>query len=173
MKAVRIIVLVISVLMLLAGLWIYGIIGIVVAIILFRTGKGKDRFQQIDLPTDSEFIKTYTFDPTGSIHNCRFPDSKMTRQSIIRRTKIGDRIELRKYEWQGEPAVAFINTRFGRDVGVASVDRDLDNILTFMDDYLIYATVVDVYDFVYEDETYKGLNIELKLYSKTPKTNLE
>lgn len=87
----------------------------------------------------NRFVKDFTFEPTGIMHQCDY--SVGSRQDAIMKSKEGDPISIKEYEWKGEPALAFINDRTGKDLGVASAKDDLPAILKLMEDYEIHGEI--------------------------------
>ena len=65
-----------------------------------------------------ETRKNFSFKAAGFRFECKFPSKgwQQTRQDILIRSKVGDAINLRQYEWEGEPAFALISDRWRADV---------------------------------------------------------
>lgn len=111
-------------------------------------------------------VQTYTFQLTGPLHNCRFPDSRLSRQQTISKSRIGDAVVLTKYEWEGEDAVAIINRRLGYDIGVVPADR-VDAVVNLMNSYDVFGEIVNIDTFEYKGATKKHCEVTLKCYSKS------
>lgn len=110
--------------------------------------------------------KTYTLEPTGSLHACIYPNAKRNRQETIAESRPGDSVTVRKYEWNGEDAVMFINDRTGYDIGVAQKGKDLSSMLVYLKGYDVIGKIINTHDFIYKGNTYKGCRIEISCYEK-------
>lgn len=110
--------------------------------------------------------KTYTFEPTGVRFECKFPSGRTKRQYAISRSRVSDPLELRFYEWEGEPAIMVINKRVGNDIGVARADKDLPKLQELLDRYDYRAMIEDFTQFEYDGETYSSAVVKVYLYDR-------
>lgn len=156
---------------LLEGSFISAIVALFFALLLLRTyialiSARKQLPKKTLIDKSVPPVQTYTFQPTGPLHNCRFPDSHLSRQETISRSRRGDVVLLTKYEWEGEDAVAVINRRLGYDVGVVPADQ-VGVVVNLMDSYDVSGEIVNIDTFEYRGETKKHCDVTLKCYSKS------
>ena len=122
---------------------------------------------QTSAPVESPPDGTFTFEPTGTRFECKFPGKIIAdRQVALKRSKIGDPISLRIYEWQGNPAIAIMNDRLGVDIAVARSETQRDKLLKIINENYTTANIVRMTNFDYEGENYLNCEIELKYYKK-------
>lgn len=113
---------------------------------------------------EKRFVKTYTFEPTGILHDCKF--TAKSRQYAIIHSRVGNPVSLRVVEWQGEPAIAIINDKLGYDIGMAKATKDLPRLLDAYKKYDIEGTIQNIHTFEYKGEEYLGVEVMLKFYEK-------
>jgi hypothetical protein len=122
---------------------------------------------QMSVPAYGPPDGSFTFEPTGTRFECKFPGKIISdRQVALKRSKVGDPISLRIYEWQGNPAIAIMNDRLGVDIAVARSETQRDKLLKIISENNIAANIIRMTDFNYEDENYLNCEIELKYYKK-------
>ena len=116
---------------------------------------------------DAPPVGTFTFEPTGSRFDCKFPKGLLqSRQGVLNRSKVGDPISFQVYEWNGERAVAVMNDRLGVDLGVVKkgpqLRKVLDNLLT----YDAHGKILKFTYFEVKNEEYKGCEIQMEFYER-------
>lgn len=103
--------------------------------------------------------KTFSFRLAGVVFPCKYK-SYTDRQEIIALTEIGEPLELKRYEWEGEPALAVMNPRLGADLGVVPA-RNVDRVLKLMEQYPLEIYVEENTEFDYKGEDYTGCDIRI------------
>lgn len=122
------------------------------------------RDEAAKLAKQERLVKTYSFEPTGTTHDCRF--GKMSRQSALNLSKEGDCLSLKLYEWQGDPALAIMNDRINCDIGVAAKGKDLTNLLMLFQEYDSEGEILKFDKFEYRDNIYHGVDVMFSFYKK-------
>lgn len=112
-------------------------------------------------------VGTFTFEPTGTRFECCFPTKGYAaRQRVLMKSKVGDPVQLRVYEWEGKPAIAVVNARIGADLGVAKKTQSskLNNLLN---DYTVTGAITKFTDFDLKGENYLSCEVKLEYFEKT------
>jgi len=147
------------------------ILGLIVWFLFFRK-KDQDRGPRLSAKYTGEpedmgpVAKTYSFEPTGVTHECKYPNARTSRQASIYRSRKGDPVELRVYEWQGKPAVAVINQRTGYDIGVAKAGSDSPALQKLLEQYDVRARIEDITSFEYRRDTYRNTIVTAYCYER-------
>lgn len=115
-------------------------------------------------PPSSASLGTYTFEPTGTRFECKFPAKTLrVRQRVLTKTKVHDPVSLQVYEWQGSPAVAVMNDRLGVDMGVIKKEQT-GKVMNLIQNYRIIGEVKEITDFDYKGENYLSCEIQLEYF---------
>lgn len=108
-------------------------------------------------------VKTFTFKPTGTRYECKFPCKwGGERQIILMRSKIGDPISILSYEWNGGTAFAVMNDRIGGDVGVVA-EKNRDQIKSILNRFDV-SGVITKFDSFGDDLI--GLEVRLDCFER-------
>ena len=98
-------------------------------------------------------VKSKTLTVTGIRYECLYPNKGIFhRQGALRRSKLGDPVSLREYDYQGDPAIAVINDRLGCDVGVVKNNQYKKTILNTMKKYDTRGEIIDLRVFGEDEE---------------------
>ena len=98
-------------------------------------------------------IKTKSLTVTGTRYECLYPNRGISsRQAAIRRSKIGDPVSLKEYDYQGDPAIAVLNDQLGCDVGVVKNNQYKKTILNAMKKYDTRGEIIDISTFGEDDD---------------------
>lgn len=148
-----------------------GIVGLALGAYLLYSSRKNEKKQQ-DIPSVSEQIqekpvKTFSFKAAGFRFECKFPSKgwQQTRQDILIRSKVGDAINLRQYEWEGEPAFALISDRWRADVGVVPAEH-IKTVSMLCEEYTVVGKIISLSRIEYRKDFYTICDIQLSCYPK-------
>ena len=114
----------------------------------------------------SNRVGTYSFEPTGTRFECRFPIKGFAmRQRVLQKSKVGDPIMLQVYEWEGKNAIAVMNARLGVDLGVAKKTQ-VSKLVGLLNDYHVTGRILKFTDFDVRNENYLSCEVELEYFEK-------
>lgn len=94
--------------------------------------------------------------PVGIAYGCK-KSSFRSRQSVIRKLKLGDIVDVEEYTYKGKPAYMFVDRKSGLDFGVMQADEAAHVSKTWkikrFEAYVIYTGTCRGYDYDLEDYT--------------------
>lgn len=93
-----------------------------------------DSNQPVPTPQESKDLKTIKAAIVGTHYPCLWPKGIYgNRTRALSKSKLGDSVSLRVYEYEGSPAIAVINNRLGVDIGVIK-QESVQRILKILHD---------------------------------------
>jgi len=154
-----------------SGQFSTAVISLIITALLFRKEileliSIKSASKSIDTIPDTAPLGTFTFQLAGVTHNCRFPDGSLSRVTTISRSRVGDTVMLRQYEWEGKPAIAVISPRARNyDIGVVPANK-VSTVCKLMDHYNTAAKIVSIEPFQYRGDSYKNCDVMIEYYER-------
>lgn len=101
---------------------------------VFQNIFGTPKNDNIPDPTSRSDAKTIKTAIVGTRYTCLYPKGTIgNRSRALSKSKIGDPVSLRVYEYEGAPAIAVINDRLGVDIGVIK-QESIQRILKVLHD---------------------------------------